>query len=90
MKALFLVLAAAFSLSAFANSDCHTGHSNGDCNDDKYFTCFVHDGDGVTYKKNSDWNSAEYLVQYRVMKLCRAESRHPKTCRPLGCDYWYN
>jgi hypothetical protein len=79
-----------FATAAYADDDCHRGHTNGQCDDDKYFTCSVRDGHGNFFEEKSNGFWEQNIVQYRAMKRCRAQSSAPRTCRPLGCqkDPW--
>lgn len=86
---IFAAVVALASGSVFAK-DCHTGHTKGHCNDDKYFTCYAQDGAGVTYKQYSNGWLAQNIAQYRVFKQCKTNAENPATCRPLGCVDQYN
>lgn len=90
MKKFIFAAMMALSLSAFADQDCHRGHTDGQCDDDKYFHCSVRDGRGHFFKEASNGFWEQNIVQYRAMKRCRAQSSVPRTCKPLGCqkDPW--
>jgi hypothetical protein len=86
------MLALSFSSTAMAwdlFDDCYNGHTDGQCDDDKYFTCSARDGNGAIYTSKSGGFYAENIVQYRAAKACKAQSPVPASCRPLGCvgDY---
>lgn len=83
MKSLILASLVAMSASAFAwNDDCFTGHTNGQCNDDKYFTCYSQDAQGNTYSQYSNGWLDKTRTQIRVHKKCKAASARPETCHP--------
>jgi hypothetical protein len=83
---IFAAVIALASGSVFASGDCHTGHdSNGNCGDDKYFTCYAQDGEGVTYKQESNGWLDKAVTQYRVFKKCKQGAANARTCKPLGC-----
>ena len=88
MKHLIIATLLAFSGSAMAwdlFDDCKRGHTDGQCDDAKHFTCSVRDGRGNTFSSNSNGFYEQNIVQYRAMKQCRAGSPVPSTCRPMGC-----
>ena len=93
MKHLILATLLAFSGAAMAYDlfeDCHRGHTDGQCDDAKYFTCSVSDGRGNMFTQSSAGFYEQNIVQYRAMKACRNASPVPQSCRPLGCsqDAW--
>lgn len=90
MKSLILAgfLAAAFApiANAQATDDCKRGHTDGHCVDADYFKCYARDSRGNMWESDSVGIYNTSIVQYRVIRLCRAESSRPATCKPLGCQ----
>jgi hypothetical protein len=51
--------------------------------------CFASNGKGVVFRAKGSGFSAKQL-QRMAMKKCKNNSKHPKTCKPLGCKWTFS
>ena len=91
MKSVLLTLLLALSaLAAADHNDCGgRGHDNGGgCNEPREIACYARDARGHVYEQlNPGAMFPDGWARTRAIRICRAQSPAPRTCRPAGCRY---